>query len=94
LNLRKLQQEANANQESAVTYPAREPTKQEKHLLDKGADYGTVDTRGMVPVDLWNKYFGEIGEIEQSGRNYHTRWRRWTDKRRDANRKRIRELNR
>jgi len=94
LNLRKLQQEANANQESAVTYPAREPTKQEKNLLSKGAGYGSVDTTGMVEVDKWNKYFGEVGELEQSGRNYYKRWRNWTDQRRDANRKRMRQLNR
>ena len=92
LELRKLQQEANANQESAVTYAAKPTPKQEKTLLSKGRGGGTTDVTGMEKVDPWNEYFGELGELEQSLRNYYQRYKRELLRRRDVMRERNKHL--
>ena len=86
INLQRLKQEANANQESAVTFAAKPTPKQKKILLSKGRGGGSTDVSGMEKVDPWNEYFGEIGELEQSLRNYYHRYKAELLRRRARNR--------
>jgi len=46
-------------------------------LIAKGGGMNPTDISGMAPVDEWEKYFDELGALEQGARNYYIRNQRW-----------------
>lgn len=63
INLQRLRQEANSNQESAVTYAARPPTKQEKlQIADAKGIKRTVSMPNLS--DTLNPHYGEGADVE------------------------------